>query len=141
MFDGDCTYDHHNRPEEERNVNDILDRSRPPEVPLSRKKCIYLFENLQHCKEYAVKGNLKHIYEVRCDVFYGPFPMVLVKKCWGDMDNESIRTEYWQPKHKWKEMEFITPAFVVINEIPFERIKPMMADYTDDIVRARKLFG
>ena len=38
-------------------------------------------------------------------------------------------------------MEFITPAFVVIHEIPFERIKPMMADYTDDIVRARKLFG
>lgn len=49
MFDGDCTFDHQNRPEEDRNVNDFLDRSRPPEVPLSRKKCIYLYENLLQC--------------------------------------------------------------------------------------------
>ncbi len=141
MFDGDYTFDHHNRPDEQQKVNDILDQSRPTEVLLSRKKCIYLFENLLHCKEYAVNGSLEHIYEVRCDEFYGPFPMVLVKKCMENMDNESIRTEYWQPKHKWKEMEFITPAFVVIQEIPFDRIKPMMADYTDDIVLANRLFG
>lgn len=142
MFDGDCTFDHQNRPEEERNVNDILDQSRPPEVLLSRKKCIYLFKNLLQCKEYALKGGIEHIYEVKCDEFYGPFPMVLVNKCKGNMDKDIIRTEYWQPKHNWKEMEYITPAFVVINEIPFDKTMPMMmADYTDDIVLARKLFG
>lgn len=141
MFDGDCTFDHQNRPEEEQNVNDILDRSRPPEVPLSKKKCIYLYENLLQCKEYAVKEGIEHIYEVKCEDFYGPFPMVLVKKCRENMDNEGIRTEYWQPNHNWKEMEFITSAFVVIQEIPFDKIKPMMADYADDIVLARRLFG
>lgn len=141
MFEGDETYDHRRRPESEQRTNDMLDLSRPKEIPLSRKRCIYLFSNLVQCVEYASRGSIEHIYEVRSDDAYGPFPMILVKKCMDNIDNISIRNEYWHPNYHWKEVEFLTSSFVVLREVPFEHIAiPMMVDYTDDLVLANRLF-
>ena len=141
MFEGDETYDHRRRPESEQRINDLFDQSRPQEIPLSRKKCIYLFSNLTQCVEYASKERVEHIYEVRSDDSYGPFPMVLVKKCMDNPNNIDIRNEYWHPHLHWKEVEFLAFSFVVLMEVQFEPIAiPMMADYTDDLILANRLF-
>ena len=141
MFEGEETYDHENRPPEEKEVNDLLDQSKPLEVVVSRKKCIYLFGDLRQCKEYAQKGNIAHIYEVKPDDLFGPYPMVLVNRCMREPDNEDIRDEYWHPTQHWKYMEFLTSSFTIISEIPSGRTVIMNADYTDDIMLARRIFG
>ena len=67
--------------------------------------------------------------------------MVLVDKCYDFPDNVNIRTEYWRPEHRWKEVEFLTSSFVVLREIPFEQNVIMMTDYIDDFILARRVFG
>lgn len=88
-FEGETTYDHECRTDEEKRINDLLDAARPEGLP-SRKKCIYLFKKLKNCLSYAKSMHIKHVYEVQCndqDV-YGPFPMVLCNTLSHHLQNE-----------------------------------------------------
>ena len=78
MFDGTMSSYHAGLTEKKKKVNEIFDRWRPNNV-LSRIKCIYLFDNLCHCKHYAKSEKYKHIYKVRSEEkVFGPFPLVLL---------------------------------------------------------------
>ena len=77
-FQGETTLDHARRLPEEKDVNDLLDANRPPKVLYSRKRCIFLFENLQQCMYYA--SNLPsqniRIYKTHSnDTVFGGFPI------------------------------------------------------------------
>ena len=143
MFDGDTTTDHSNRSEPEKEINNLLDSARP-EGTLSRKKCIYLFNNLAICKAYARSLGANHIYKVISheDIF-GPYPMTLLttlKSC-NDGNRQPIIEEYWNNTQNWKVNEFLTSSIVIMEEISLGNGGYNIEPFTDDRVLSRKLYG
>lgn len=142
-FDGECTYDHINRPGFQQLINVQMDSARPEGVP-SRTKCIYLFGNLLHCLAYARSNNMAHIYEVRVDGnVFGPYPMTLITtvyNCPIETRPDVIR-EYWHPFHDWKVFEYITNSIIVVREIPIENRYNNIDDYIDDRLMSHRIFN
>ena len=58
-FQGETTRDHDRRLPEEQLVNEQLDGGRPMDV-YSRKRCIFLFDNLQQCMYSDISDALYH---------------------------------------------------------------------------------
>ncbi len=142
-FDGDATYDHANRTEEEKEINQALDEVRSIGV-LSRLKCIYLFQSLVQCYAYARSNNINHIYEVRTDgTVFGPYPMTLVTTvlyCPVEIRLDIIR-EYWHPTRDWKVLEFLTDSIMVEREIPIENRGYNRDDFIDDRVLSHRIYN
>lgn len=139
-FQGDTTYDHKRRSNQEKIINIQLDKARPNGV-ISRIKCIYLFSNLEQCKEYARNAKLKHIYSVcPSDKIYGPYPMTIVTTLLNCQETirEVVINEYWNHTQKWKVYEYITSSIIVLEEISLENKILNMAGF-DDYVTDREL--
>ena len=127
-FDGDTTYDHYRRPEKEKLINIQLDKARPEGV-LSRIKCIYLFSNLEQCKEYARSVGINHIYTVcPSDKVYGPYPMTLVTTLFKSQETirENVIKEYWDHTREWNVYEYLTSSILVNEEVQFEKKRSMV---------------
>ena len=130
-FEGDTTRDHYRRPETEKLINIQLNKARPKGV-LSRIKCIYLFSNLEQCKEYSRNAGFDHIYTVcPSDEVYGPYPMTLVTtlfKC-QETIREDVIKEYWNHTREWNVYEYLTSSILVTEEVQFEKKKRSMVGF------------
>ncbi len=140
-FQGETTRDHARRSPKEKNVNDLLDDNRPPKVLYSRKRCIFLFENLQQCMYYASKlpsQNIR-IYKTHSnDTVFGGFPICLVNivyKTTHKLQDKYI-SEYWSPTQKWRIKEYLAKS-VVIDEIIGFQANLYCDDYLDDQITLR----
>lgn len=134
-FQGETTRDHARRSPEGQHVNDLLDASRPPNV-YSRKRCIYLFDNLQQCMYYAsqLQSDDIRIYKTHSDdVVYGGFPFCLVNMVYKAPHERRDRyiSEYWLPTQRWKVKEFLAKSIIIDERIDF-RINQYIDDYFDD---------
>ena len=145
-FGGDTTRDHYRRPETEKLINIQLDKARPEGV-LSRIKCIYLFSNLEQCKEYARNVGFDHIYTVcPSDEVYGPYPMTLVTtlfKC-QETIRENVIKEYWNHTQKWNVYEYLTASIVVVEEVLFEKGERSIVGFeafVKDIELSKRLYS
>ncbi len=142
-FEGDCTYDHLNRPEAQQSINIQMDECRPNSV-LSRMKCIYVFDNLAHSKVYARSIHQERIYEVRCNgTVCGPYPMTLVNtalRCGNDRLPEVLR-EYWNSTQNWKVHEYLADSITIIRSIPLANGGNIIDDFIDDRQLSRRIFN
>lgn len=140
-FDGETTRDHANRSEQDKEINYQMDKIRPQGV-LSRIKSIFLFDNLQFCKQYACSMNYKYIYEVLpVDSCNGPYPMCLVntiKDCC-QKQRKMVIDEYWHPKNQWNINEYLTSEIKIIKNISYN-FSDVLAKYSEDLEKAKKMF-
>lgn len=135
-FQGETTRDHARRSPEEQKVNDLLDENRPQNV-YSRRRCIFLFDNLQQCRYYATKLQRDDIRIYRThsnDIVFGGYPICLVNKVYNtplETSNKYI-LEYWLPTPKrWKFKEYLAKS-IIIDEIIDFQANHYSNDYLDD---------
>lgn len=134
-FQGTTTRDHARRSLEQQLVNDLLDAKRPQDM-YNRKRCIFLFDNLQHCIYYASKqyGEGVQIYRVHSDdVVWGGFPICVVNKVYNSSAEfrDYYISEYWSPTQRWKMYEFLARS-IIIDEIINFQLNYYNDDYLDD---------
>jgi hypothetical protein len=116
-YENGVNFDHANRSEEDQTINDLLDELRPTEEYPSRSKCIYLFDNIYSCTNYAKQDEL-NIYKVYVDNVVGPFPFYLV----GAFQKypsfrKQIASEYWNHTLDWKVNEYICTQMKVVEKL------------------------
>lgn len=142
-FQGKTTRDHARRSPEEQIVNEQLDGGRPMDV-YSRRRCIFLFDNLQQCMYYAsqLQSDDIRIYKTHSDdVVFGGFPICLVNKVYNTPLETRDRyiSEYWLPTLRWKMKEYLAKSIIIDELIDFHA-NHYSDDYLDDQITLRIFF-
>ena len=143
-YEGDCTYDHNVRSEEQRRVNEIIDSRRPKHVAISRTKAIYLFDNLCNCRDYAKsilhEDDVVYIYKVQIEgQIYGGYPFCMIKEVYNKLHSHKCLdcciSSYWLPRYDWKVLEYMSDKIKIVG---YEDPIGFSCGYaSDDISRIR----
>ena len=123
-FEGDCTYDHKVRSEEQKRVNEIIDSLRPKDVTITRVKAIYLFDNLCNCRDYARsilhEHGVVYIYKVQIEgQVYGGYPFCMIKEVYNKLHSQKCLdcciSSYWLPRYGWKVLEYMSDKIKIVG--------------------------
>jgi len=104
-------------------IDSYLDTFRPKEAP-SRSRTFYAFGNIQHCLSFfnskICETGSKRLYKVTLENPVSA-PMCLTDglKNNGEnhLTNDAIAEEYWNPKNKWKVLEYLSEKMEILEDV------------------------
>ena len=137
-YEGETTFFYQSLDASKKSVEDKLEFSRPQEI-LSRKKCIFFFDNPIFCKHFAESqypNKEVYIYKVAVNGVYGGFPMYIIGKLESLLksgkDFSLQLNEYWNPTKSWRYKEYLGKEMIVLEDISHdvrgEAITPIIED-------------
>ena len=104
-------------------IDNYLDSKKPTTAP-SRSRTFYAFGNIQHCLSFfnsrICETGSKRLYKVTMENPVSA-PMCLTdglkNNGEGHVTNEAIAAEYWNPKNKWKVLEYLSEKMQILEDI------------------------
>ena len=139
---GVSAFSYSNETEKKQKTIDCFDEYVSQKYPdyVSRKQAVYAFDDAKYAKHFG-HGCKGRIYIIEMDVSYKG-PMVLVNRLEKELGNKEreikVLEEYFEPKHAWKEYEYLGKNFVVIKELDENIIENQ--DYMVDYDLDKKVF-
>ena len=137
-YEGETTFFYKSLDASKKNVEEELELSRPKEI-VSRKKCIFCFDDPIYCKRFAQSQYPKNdIYVYKVAVFggYGDFPMYIIGKLEALLKSEEDISrqlkEYWNPTKSWKCREYIGREMIILGEISHNTGGDALTSIIDD---------
>lgn len=146
-FDGETTHFYQSLNDNKKAVEERLDNFRPKEN-ISRKKCIFFFDDPVMCQYFAKsqypKENI-YIYEVAVKDYCGGFPMHIISHLEAliknNIDISSQLKEYWNPTKKWNCLEYLGREMIVLKDVSNRIRGDVLTAIVDDRCIYNKLFN
>ena len=145
-YKGDTTFFYQSLDNDKKQIEELIESARPKEY-VSRKKCIFFFEDPVYCMHFAkaqYKSRTIYVYEVAVHNVCGGFPMHIIGKLEesykNGIDISPQINEYWKPTHKWECLEFFGSAMTVLRDVTGESIGDAVTHVANDWERYNRLY-